>query len=163
MTSAATLFATQGITGSRFWRAARDGDPIGREIYRRHYSARRYADGRQPALFVGPGQKVVLIAHSDDALFVWRKFVDDSGQQGINCAVFRNESPHRASEMILDAESYAWERWPGERLYTYVDAAMIRGSNPGYCFKCAGWSVCGLTKGGHGRRQLVILEKAASS
>lgn len=155
----AALFPSGGLGGSRFWREARDGDRIGRALYRRHYSARRYADRRDPVLFVGPGEKVVLIGHHDDALFVWRKFVDDSGQRGVNCAVFRNESADLASELILDAEAFAWGRWPGERLYTYVDAARIRSTNPGCCFKAAGWRPCGMTKGGHGRRPLHILEK----
>ncbi len=140
------LLGTTTMTGSTFWRRSRDGDGLGLALHRRHYSHRRYRDGRDPALF----------AHDDDALFVWRKFIDASGQQGVNCAAFRNESPHRASSMILDAETWARDRWPGERLYTYVNPRQIRSTNPGYCFKMAGWSTCGITKG---RRPLVILEK----
>ena len=101
------LISTARMTGTEFWRESRDGDPRGLALYRRHYSSRRYADGRDPALFVGPGEKTVLLSHDDDALFVWRKFIDASGQQGVNCAVFRNESPHLASAMILDAETWA--------------------------------------------------------
>jgi hypothetical protein len=37
-----------------------------------------------------------------DALFVWRKFIDDSGQQGVNCAVFRNESRHGGPQTLSD-------------------------------------------------------------
>lgn len=153
------LLSTASMTGSEFWRQSRDGDPLGLVLHRRHYSRRRYADGRDPALFVGPGEKLVLIAHDDDALFVWRRFIDASGQQGINCAIFRNESPHLASAMILDAESWARDRWPGERFYTYVNPRRIRSSNPGYCFKRAGWTRCGMTRG---RRPLVVLEKRPS-
>jgi hypothetical protein len=37
--------------------------------------------------------------------------------------------------MILEAETFALERWPDEtRLYTYVNAKKIQSSNPGYCF-----------------------------
>lgn len=151
------LFSTSTMTGSRYWRESRDGNPVGLSIYRRHYSRYVYRDGRDPALFVGPGEKTVLLSHDDDALFVWRKFIDGSGQQGINCAVFRNESRHLSSELILDAEWWASSRWPGERMYTYVNAARVRSSNPGYCFKRAGWVVCGTTKGG-----LLILEKVPS-
>lgn len=152
------LISTAHMTGTEFWRESRDGDPRGLALYRRHYSSRRYADGRDPALFVGPGEKTVLLSHDDDALFVWRKFIDASGQQGVNCAVFRNESPHLASAMILDAETWAIERWPGERLYTYVNPRSIRSANPGYCFKRAGWRAVGFTRG---RRPLVVLAKAA--
>jgi len=148
------LFSTSTMTGTAFWRESRDGDPVGLQLYRRHYSRHVYRDGRDPALFVGPGEKTVLLAHDDDALFVWRKFIDASGQQGLNCAVFRNESPHLSSAMILDAETWAVRRWPGERLYTYVNARRIRSVNPGYCFLAAGWRRAGRTAGG-----LLVLEK----
>ena len=47
---------------------------------------------------------MVLINQEATALFVWRKFIDKSGQQGINCAVFRNESGCLSSELIIEAE-----------------------------------------------------------
>lgn len=153
------LLSTANMTGTRYWRESRDGNPAGLALYRRHYSRYVYRDGRDPALFVGPGEKTVLLSHDDDALFVWRKFIDASGQRGINCAVFRNESPHLASDMILDAETWADARWPGERLYTYVNPGRIASPNPGYCFKRAGWRTCGTTRG---RRPLTILEKELS-
>ena len=96
---------------------------------------------------------MVLLTNEADALFVWRKFIDDSGQQGVNCAVFRNEGPILSSLLILEAVKLAQIRWPMERLYTYVNPQKIKSTNPGYCFICAGWKVCGKTKGG-----LVILE-----
>lgn len=102
-------------------------------------------------LFVGPGGKMVLLTPDARALFVWRKFIDDSGQIGVNCAIFRNEGcggGRRSSELILDAMQHAWARWPGERFYTYVDPKEVRSSNPGYCFIVAGWRPCGYTKRG---------------
>ena len=72
------------------WWMTRDGDRDCLALYERHYSAYRYADGRERKLFVGPGEKVVLRTERADALFVWRRFIDDSGQDGINCAVFRD-------------------------------------------------------------------------
>lgn len=141
-----------------YWLECRDGDDVCRGLFDRHYSRIRYADGRKPKLFVGPGQKVVLITDAADALFVWRKFVDDSGQQGVNCAVFRNEGPVLSSLLILDAETVAARRWPRERLYTYVNPRGIRSVNPGACFKHAGWKACGITKW----NKLVILEKTAA-
>jgi hypothetical protein len=41
----------------------------------------------------------------------------------------------------------AWNRWPDQRLYTYVNPVKVS-ANPGYCFKQAGWRFCGKTKGG---------------
>lgn len=150
----AALFGTGALAPtSKHWRLARDGDAIGYELYQRHYSAPRYRTQRQ-ALFVGPGEKLVLISHDDQALFVWRRFIDASGQVGVNCSVFRNEGPTLSSLLIADAETFAWMRWPGERLYTYVNAGKVRSSNPGCCFKKAGWTTCGMTKGG-----LLVLER----
>jgi hypothetical protein len=148
-------------TGSRklgrYWHEAKDGDADARALFDRHYSRYRYKDGRKPKLFCGPGEKMVLLTEAADALFVWRKFRSADGQQGINCAIFRNESAHLSSDMILDAEEIAWRRWPQTRLFTYVKAEAIASRNPGYCFKRAGWRQCGITK----VNKLVILEKEA--
>lgn len=139
------------------WQRSRDGDADCRAIFDRHYSRQRYADGRDPLLFVGPGSKLVLVLPNLDGLFVWRKFRDDSGQQGINCAIFRNESAVLSSALILEAEAFAWRKWPSDtRLYTYVDRKKTKPKrDPGYCFIQAGWRPCGLTKW----NKLVILEK----
>ncbi len=142
---------------SRFWFHAKDGDEFCRAVFHRHYSFKRYRDGRDPKLFAGPGEKAVLLTANGDALFIWRKFKSGDGQQGINCAAFRNESDTLSSTLILDAETVAWKRWPGERLYTYVNPRRIQSTNPGYCFKLAGWRVCGVTKW----NKLTILEKSA--
>lgn len=136
------------------WLAVKDGDARARAIFNRHYSRRRYADGRRPKLFVGPGEKVVLLTPECDALFVWRKFINQDRQAGVNCAIFRNEGARKSSELILAAERIAAARWPGVRLYTYVNETKVRSGNPGYCFLMAGWRKCGRTKSG-----LIILEK----
>lgn len=145
------------ITGD-YWVAISDGDARGLALFKRHYSYRPYKDGRSPRLFVGPGEKSVLMTTNCDALFVWRKFRSMDHQQGINCSVFRNESPILSSILILEAMEHAARRWPGERMFTYVNPAKLRGNNPGYCFKKAGWKVCGETKANH----LIILEILSS-
>lgn len=140
------------------WFELRDGDPRLRTFYNRHYSSR----GSDSPQIVGPGRKLVLLTHAVDALFVWRKFIDKSDfGGGFNCAVFRNESRALSSALILAAELVVFARWGIERLYTYVNAARIRSANPGYCFLMAGWRRCGMTKGGHGRDPLVVLEKVS--
>ena len=136
------------------WREVRDADPSAVDIFSRHYSYRRYLDGRKRRHFVGPGEKMVLLTPLADALFVWRKFRSLDDQTGINCAIFRNESPAIASDLIVAAMTLADARWPGERLYTYVNTRKIFSSNPGYCFLRAGWRKCGWTK----RNRLLILE-----
>ena len=101
----------------------------------------------------------MLLSRDAQALFVWRKFLSRDGQTGVNCALFRNEGAYcgeiRSSRLILAAEAWAWARWPGERLYTYVDPHKVRSCNPGYCYLVAGWRRCGVTKV-HG---LLVLEK----
>lgn len=133
----------------------KDGDDRVREVFDRHYSRIRYLDGRAPKLFVGPGEKMVLVTPELDAIFIWRKFINADGQWGVNCAAFRNESQVLSSALIVEAEALAWRRWPNERLYTYVNPRKIRSSNPGCCFMKAGWRRCGITK----INKLLILEK----
>lgn len=147
-----------GLLFDDLWMPTKDGDPVGLALYERHYSARRYQDGRERRLFVGPGEKLVLLTPCHRALFVWRRFVDDSGQRGINCAVFRNEGAGLSSELIREADRIAWRRWTDEpRHYTYVDPDEVQSGVPGYCFIRAGWHRRGWTKGGHGRHPLLIL------
>lgn len=136
------------------WWLTKDGDRALLELYNRHYSAYQYRDGRVRKLFCGPGEKIVLRTQSADAMFVWRKFIDGSGQQGINCAVFRNESQIKSSELIRQADEIAFAIWPNCRHYTYVNPRAVASVNPGYCFIKAGWKKCGMTKGG-----LLIFER----
>jgi hypothetical protein len=137
------------------WIEVRDGNDTVREIFERHYSRKRYADGRRPKLFVGPGDKLVLITPCARAIFAWRKFISDNDQAGVNCAIFRNDGAGLSSNLIREADEIADNRWPHERHYTYVDPRKIRSSNPGFCFKAAGWRVCGVTK----VHKLLILER----
>ncbi len=136
------------------WYLTKDGDKSCLALYERHYSCYRYRDGRRRSQFVGPGEHVVLRTESADAMFVWRSFIDDSGQDGVNCAVFRNEGQHKSSELIRQADAIADFCWPRQRHYTYVNSAAIRSSNPGYCFVAAGWRKCGMTKS-----KLLVLER----
>jgi hypothetical protein len=146
-----------GIDGH--WIGVHDGDLRALAIFKRHYSYRRRASGqpRGSPTFIGQGEKLVLLTISTDALFVWQRSTVQrmDGQEGIRCSVFRNEGPILASELILEAEGLAWQRWPGQRLFTYVWDAKIASVNPGYCFKMAGWRSCGRNKDG----RLTILEK----
>jgi hypothetical protein len=136
------------------WYLTKDGDVSCLALFRRHYSARK-RNGKL-AQFVGPGEHIVLRTDRADAMLVWRKFIDDSGQQGVNCAVFRNESQHLSSELIRQADAVADFAWPGERHYTFVDQARVRSTNPGFCFVAAGWQRCGVTE-----RGLIVLERTA--
>lgn len=137
------------------WIELKDGDESCRTIFDRHYSRHVYADGRKPKLFVGPGRKRVLMLADGGGLFVWRQFISDDGQQGVNCAVFRREySSEPASVLIRQAVEQARATWPAERFYTYIDPrkvkpTMFRGYPVwGWCFYKAGWKFDRIGKGG---------------
>ena len=143
------------------WWLTKDGDLDCLEMYERHYSAYEYRDGRERVLFVGPGEKWVFRTRAADAVWVWRNFIDDcidqrtgERQHGVNCAVFRNESRHRSSDLIRQADQIADVIWPDSRHYTYVHPQKVASANPGYCFLMAGWRRAGYTKGG-----LLVLER----
>lgn len=158
LTAPCSLCYSHDDPPATFWVHARDGNKHGYAMYRRHYSSRKNPRPKQRQ-FVGPGESMVLLGFMCEALFVWRKqrFRLD-GQRGVNCACFRNESAFLSSDMTLEAMALAWEKWPGERLFTMIDAkktAKRRGKRnpPGQCFIKAGWRRCGVTKKG-----LIILE-----
>jgi hypothetical protein len=113
----------------------------------RHYS-RRTVGARQ---FCYSGRKLVLRNTEGTVLFVWM-FPDPvmrmDAQTGYNCAIFRNESPRLSSEIILEAETLAFEKWGPNRMYTYIDPAKVASRNPGYCYKVVGWKHVGESKGG---------------
>ena len=144
------------LSGFGRWMPTTEGDPEARALYRRHLSCRPDANGHRPKVFAGSGERLVLISPQADALIVFRKFASQDREfgHGINCSVFRNEGHFRSGSLIREAvEEWAWKRWPGGRLYTYVDGCRVAPTNPGYAFRCAGWRRCGVTIGG-----LIVLE-----
>lgn len=121
----------------------------------RHYS-RRTVGARQ---FAYAGRKLVLRNPAGTVLFVWLWALPElrlDGQDGYNCAIFRNESDRLSSNIIAEAESHAVAKWGPRRFYTYVNPARVRSTNPGYCFLKAGWRKVGISKSG-----LILLAKEA--
>ena len=138
---------------AEYWYPANKFDARAVGLYRRHYSATTHRHGlRIDHLSRGiapPGEDMILLTLDCKALFGWIKqqFRKDK-QIGVNCFVFRNEGNILSSDLITEAMTLAKERWPGERLFTFVDPLKVKSSNPGYCFIQAGWRKCGRTKGG---------------
>lgn len=61
--------------------------------------------------------------------------------------LFRNLGSTRSSVLIASALERTYEEWireygslPAERLRTEIDTKRIRSSNPGCCYKKAGWT-----------------------
>jgi len=114
------------------------------ELADRHYS-RRTVGARQ---FLYSGRKLVLRNTEGTVLFAWL-FPDPAmrmdGQTGYNCAIFRNESDRKASEIILEAERAVFAKWGPDRMYTYVDPNKTkpifrRGQRViGWTYLKAGW------------------------
>lgn len=122
------------------WIQVKDGDPRASAIFKRHYTARRGVDYCRYG-FSGKGESMILLTERCDALFCWRMVEGE----GVVCSVFRNEGATLSSELIREAVDLAQQRWPGQRLYTYVNQRLVRGD--GKCFKAAGWhKLAGRTK-----------------
>lgn len=141
---------------SEHWYRAQDGEPTAYALARRHYSASKNPRPRIRQC-IGPGEKMLLLSGDGQAVFAWRyaQYRRD-GQMGVECALFRREGvvEVRASDMIREAMEIAWRRWPGQRLFTFVDPRKVRSGVPGYCFRRAGWRHVGDTA-----RGLMVFEK----
>ena len=146
------------LTNSKvYWLISHDMNPKAQELADRHYS--RKTPGSKKG-FIGPGEKLVLLSPTGDALFTWlRSRADYRGDKidGVNCTIFRNEGPVLSSKLILEAEKFAHDRWPGLKLFTYVSKAKVKSKNPGWCFMKAGWKLVGENKSG----ELRLLVKEA--
>jgi hypothetical protein len=146
------------------WIEVRDGDASALVLYRRHYSYQPRADGRKKkGLLIGPGYKLLLVSADGLALCAWRKEAHRrDGQIGVECCVFRREGGALASAQLTAARLIAQARWPGERLFTFVDPRKVqptwRAGRPtwGHCFYQDGWTFAGVSQGG-----LHILERLA--
>lgn len=104
-----------------------------------------------------PGQTIVLLTPSNDAVFGWWRPDPKSGIKAMNgldgwtCTIFRNESAMLSSTLVLDAElairECGYDCGP-DGLLTYVWDKKITSVNPGYCFKKAGWKRAGRSADG---------------
>ena len=129
----------------------RDGDPLALRLVDQHYSRKNVGANR----FMGPGKRLILADPEGHWVFAWRKckFRLDE-QSGWECSVFRNESTVISSDIIKMACRALYEAHGHTRVFTYVNAQKVKSANPGYCFKKAGWSLCGVSK----KRGLLILD-----
>jgi len=102
----------------------------------RHYSRQKIGSYQ----FLPPGRTLVIRDNAGLVVFGWlhQQYRDDN-EEGYNCAIFRNESARRSSDVILECEALVVSRWGKGRAFTYINPAKIRSTNPGYCFKQAGW------------------------
>ncbi len=134
------------------WMVTHDANLDAKRLADNHYSRKT----RGARFFCGPGEKLVLITPDKRALFVWRlNKIRWDGQKGVECALFRNEGAGLSSDLIKEAVKQAIKKWSGKRLFTYVNPKAIKSTDPGFCFKRAGWKVMARERG---RKKLLILE-----
>lgn len=147
------------------WMRSHRADPLLVPIADRHYN--RQSPGSPQ--FVPPGRCVVLHTPQRDALWVtswpFAEYVRHEWGGAWVCSCFRNESPHRASE--LNRQAVAATRWVfGDpvpavasvaglvSMVSFIDRAEVRPVRVrgvdvwGYSWLKAGWVVIGETKGG---------------
>jgi hypothetical protein len=136
------------------WTTSYRADPRAAAIADRHYP--RQSVGADQ--FVPPGRCVVLLTRRADALWItsWPRaeFVKHDWPGAWVCSCFRNESPMRASDLILEAIAHTRAHWvpPSNGLVSFVDptevpAVMRRGQRIyGYCFLKAGFTHVGFTR-----------------
>lgn len=122
-------------------------DPEMAMLADRHYS-RQSIGNRQ---FLPPGRTLCIRNAEGTVVFGWNWQFEEKrkdNQQGYCCCIFRNESHRRSSEIILECEEIAIDRWGPHRMFTYVNPEKIESRNPGYCFKQAGWKRVGYSANG---------------
>lgn len=132
----------------KYWQRVTKFDPRACALADRHYSRRKIGSPQ----FMPPGETIVLLSLDALAVFGWWRPAPASGIKSMNgldgwtCTIFRNESQELSSVLILDAEfaiaEHASDCGP-DGLLTYVWDKKIRSTNPGFCFKCAGYRVAG--------------------
>ena len=137
-------------SGDRLWRLSHRADPSARRIADRHYS-RQSIGAKQ---FVPPGRCLVLVR--DDAYWVsswpYAEYVKHAWAGLVVCSAFRNEGDVLSSTLIrhaLACTRWKWPDLPSGGMVTFVNEDKVRRKrDPGRCFRRAGFSVAGRTKGG---------------
>jgi len=130
------------------WHISHRFDPAALPLADRHYNRQKPGTPQ----FVPPGKCIVLLTEDADALWVssWpmREYTKHEWAGAWVNTLFRNESPHLSSELILEAISATRSIWtpPDLGIITFVDADEVESRNPGYCYECAGFERVGYTK-----------------
>lgn len=136
------------------WQRVTKFDPRAVALADRHYSRRSVGSPQ----FMPPGQTLVLLTETADAVFGWWRphpsagITPMNGLDGWTCTIFRNESSARSSHLILAAETALLCTGHGigpDGLITYVWDKRVRPTHqPGWCFIKAGWRATGRSADG---------------
>ena len=139
--------------GSMSWEIAHRADPRCVALADRHYSRQKPGSPQ----FVPPGRCLVLYAKTATGEAVWvtswpfAEYVKHAWAGAWICSMFRNESDRLSSDLIREAVAATRWRWPEIPelgMVTFVDRSKVKSTNPGFCYKQAGFKQVGFTKGG---------------
>ena len=134
------------------WKRSHRADPAARTIADRHYNRQKPGTPQ----FVPPGRCLVLLSSCERALWVtswpFAEYVRHAWAGAWVNSTFRNEGAGLSSDLIRQAVSATRSFWPNVPelgMITFVDASKVRHKrDPGRCYRMAGFSHVGYTKGG---------------
>lgn len=137
------------------WRMSNRADAVALPLADRHYNRQKPGSPQ----FVPPGRCLVLLAPTigtPTALWVsswpFARYVKHAWAGAWVCSCFRNEGNDLSSDLIRSAVSATLNYWsapPDLGMVTFVNKDKVRHKrDPGRCFIKAGFSRCGMTKGG---------------
>jgi hypothetical protein len=133
------------------WNLTRRADPRAARLADRHYS-RQTIGATQ---FAPPGRCMVLLTSHADAVWVtswpYPEYVLREWKDAWICTLFRNEGPYLSSDLIREAVAvtrWKYGRPPESGMITMINQNKVRSTNPGCCYKKAGFQHVGFTKNG---------------
>lgn len=136
--------------GLRHWLLSESGayDRTGARLADGHYSRRSPGSPQ----FMPPGQRECLVTRDGLSTWGWHRphpraqLRSLNGLDGWTCTIFRRTGGPLASELVLDAElaigALGYDCGP-DGFITYVWDEKVRSTNPGCCYKKAGWHTAG--------------------
>jgi hypothetical protein len=137
---------------SGHWCRSHRADPRALPLADCHYTRQKAGTPQ----FVPPGRCMVLLTPDADALWVtswpFAEYVKHEWAGAWVCSLFRNEGPVLSSALIREAVAvtrYHFGEPPAVGMVTFVDESKVRRKrDPGRCYRRAGFSPWGRTKGG---------------
>ena len=134
------------------WMLVNASDPRACALADRHYSRKTIGAPQM----MPPGRKIVLITEDEKAVWgtnwPFAEYVLHDWAGAMMCTIFRNEGPVLSSTLIRQALACTRWRWPDLPdlgMVTMINRDKTRPkAHPGYCFRRAGFTYVGETKGG---------------
>lgn len=123
------------------WRLSHRFDPRALPIADTHYNRQKPGTPQ----FVPPGRCIILLTEKADALWTtswpFAEYVKHAWAGAWVNSLFCNRGPILSSELIREAVAITRGIYdvPLLGMVTFVDGAQIRSTNPGYCYKQAGF------------------------